>query len=77
MEVDPRYFRPTEVEHLVADPAKARTRLGWNPQVTFRDLVKIMVDCDLQLAGLQPKGEGMRVLAKLGMTWTNALVPVK
>ena len=77
VEVDPRYFRPTEVEHLVADPAKARTRLGWNPQVTFRDLVKIMVDCDLQLAGLQPKGEGMRVLAKLGMTWTNALVPVK
>ncbi len=46
--VDPRFFRPAEVEQLLGDPAKARTRLGWNPQKTsFNDLVRIMVENDL------------------------------
>ncbi len=46
--IDPRFFRPAEVEQLLGDPAKARTRLGWNPQKTsFPELVRIMVEHDL------------------------------
>jgi GDPmannose 4,6-dehydratase len=48
--VDPRYFRPTEVESLLGDPTKARMRLGWNPQITFEALVKEMVEADLEIA---------------------------
>jgi GDPmannose 4,6-dehydratase len=47
--VDPRFFRPSEVEQLLGDPTKARTRLGWNPQKTsFEELVRIMVENDMQ-----------------------------
>jgi GDPmannose 4,6-dehydratase len=46
--IDPRYYRPTEVEHLRADASKAKTKLGWEPKVTFQDLVKIMVDHDVR-----------------------------
>ncbi|UYI80040.1 MAG: GDP-mannose 4,6-dehydratase [Fusobacterium varium] len=49
IEVDPRYFRPSEVETLLGDPTKARTVLGWNPRKTsFKDLVKIMVKHDIE-----------------------------
>lgn len=48
--VDPRYFRPTEVETLLGDPTKARQKLGWVPKVSFRELVSEMVREDLQLA---------------------------
>lgn len=48
--VDPRYFRPTEVETLLGDPSKARERLGWNPRISFVDLVKEMVREDLKTA---------------------------
>lgn len=64
IQIDPRYFRPTEVESLIADPEKARTRFGWKPQVVFPDLVKIMVDADMRAAGLEPIGEGDEVLMK-------------
>ena len=47
VEVDPRYYRPTEVEHLVADNTKAKEKLGWQPKVKFPELVKMMVDADL------------------------------
>ena len=47
VEVDPRYFRPTEVELLLGDPSKAKRVLGWEPTVTFADLVAMMVDADL------------------------------
>lgn len=51
VEVDPKYFRPAEVETLLGDPAKARERLGWNPRATsFERLVEIMTDADLRLA---------------------------
>jgi GDPmannose 4,6-dehydratase len=50
VKVDPRYFRPTEVEALLGDPTKARTRLGWNPEHSFADLVREMVASDLQIA---------------------------
>jgi GDPmannose 4,6-dehydratase len=48
--VDPRYFRPTEVDVLEGDATRARTRLGWRPQVDFGGLVAMMVDHDLELA---------------------------
>jgi GDPmannose 4,6-dehydratase len=48
--VDPRYFRPTEVETLLGDPGKAREKLGWSAEVSFADLVKEMVEADLALA---------------------------
>jgi GDPmannose 4,6-dehydratase len=48
VEIDPRYFRPTEVDFLLGDPTKARERLGWQPRVTFKELVRIMVDADRQ-----------------------------
>lgn len=49
VEVDPKYFRPAEVEQLLGDPTKARTRLGWNPQKTpFSELVRIMVRHDME-----------------------------
>ncbi|MBL8293107.1 MAG: GDP-mannose 4,6-dehydratase [Bryobacterales bacterium] len=47
VEIDPRYFRPAEVDFLLADPSKARRVLGWEPKVTFQELVRIMVDADL------------------------------
>ncbi len=48
--VDRRYFRPTEVEHLLGDAAKAREKLGWRPRVSFAELVRMMVEHDLDLA---------------------------
>ncbi|NTU43785.1 MAG: GDP-mannose 4,6-dehydratase [Nitrospirales bacterium] len=48
VEVDPRYFRPTEVETLLGDPTKARQKLGWSPKVSFRELVSEMVREDLK-----------------------------
>ena len=62
--IDPRYFRPTEVESLIADTGKARAHLDWKPKVTFPDLVRIMVDADMRAAGLDPIGEGDEVLRK-------------
>jgi GDPmannose 4,6-dehydratase len=67
VEVDPRYFRPTEVDVLQGDPSKARTRLGWEPKIGFAELVKMMVEHDHGLArqeatlrqagfGLPPRG---------------------
>ena len=50
VEVDPRFFRPSEVDELLGDPAKAREKLGWNPRKTsFQELVNIMVDSDVRL----------------------------
>ena len=50
VEVDPKYFRPCEVEQLLGDPTKARTVLGWNPRkTTFEQLVNIMVDHDMAM----------------------------
>jgi GDPmannose 4,6-dehydratase len=48
--VDPRYFRPTEVETLLGDPTKAKTKLGWTPKTTFDELVAEMVCEDLKSA---------------------------
>ena len=48
--IDPRYFRPTEVDTLLGDPTKARKQLGWEPSVSFEQLVAEMVSEDLALA---------------------------
>jgi len=53
VEIDPRYFRPTEVDLLLGDAGKARQRLGWRPTVSFRDLVQMMVDADLHAESTQ------------------------
>lgn len=60
--IDPKYFRPTEVDYLLSDPAKARSVLGWEPRVFFKDLVRIMVDADMELEGLEGPGEGKKLL---------------
>jgi GDPmannose 4,6-dehydratase len=46
---DPQFMRPAEVDHLLADPTKANTKLGWKPTVDFAELVRIMVESDLEL----------------------------
>ena len=71
IEIDPRYFRPTEVDFLQADISKARRKLGWAPRTTFDELVKIMVDYDMKLIGLDPVGEGIRICEKKGFSYTN------
>jgi GDPmannose 4,6-dehydratase len=45
---DPKFYRPAEVDLLIGDPSKARTKLGWEPEVDFDTLIKMMVDHDLQ-----------------------------
>jgi GDPmannose 4,6-dehydratase len=62
VKIDPRYFRPTEVDYLLADAAKARQVLNWQPRVYFRDLVRVMLDADLELLGMESPGEGRRIL---------------
>ncbi len=56
VEIDPRYFRPTEVDLLLGDASKAKEALGWEPKVRFKELVELMVDADVaaledQMAG--------------------------
>jgi len=50
IEVDPKYFRPTEVDVLLGDSSKAQRELGWKPRVTFHQLIDMMVEADLELA---------------------------
>lgn len=67
--IDPRYFRPTEVDYLLADTTRVRTQLDWEPRVRFRELVRIMVDADLELVGLPSPGEGRNILANRFDDW--------
>ena len=48
VKVDPKYFRPAEVDVLQGDPSKARKALGWSPRVSFKELVRLMVDAELE-----------------------------
>jgi GDPmannose 4,6-dehydratase len=52
--VDPQFLRPAEVDHLVGDAAKAREKLGWEPRVSFRELVELMVDADVERLTVAP-----------------------
>jgi GDPmannose 4,6-dehydratase len=59
--VDPRFLRPAEVDHLVGDASKAREKLGWEPRTSFRELIELMVDADLErLSQPAPTGAGSR-----------------
>lgn len=58
VDIDQRYFRPTDVAHLQADSSKAQNVLGWTPKVGFQELIKVMVDADLNSIGLPAVGEG-------------------
>jgi GDPmannose 4,6-dehydratase len=49
VKIDPRFLRPAEVEHLIGDSSKAREKLGWEPRTSFDELVRLMVDADLEL----------------------------
>ncbi len=71
IEIDPKYFRPTEVDHLRADITKARYKLGWEPRVSFYELIKIMVDYDMKLIGMNPIGEGISISAEKNFKYTN------
>ncbi len=50
VEIDPRYYRPTEVDFLLGDPSKAERQLGWKARTSFEDLIRIMMDADMELA---------------------------
>jgi GDPmannose 4,6-dehydratase len=67
--IDKRYFRPAEVDLLLADPAKARRLLCWEPKLAFHELVRVMTDADLEAAAIPPPGEGLEILAKHGYEW--------
>lgn len=69
VQIDPRYFRPTEVDDLRADSAFARERLGWSPKVTYKDLARIMLDADMEALGLAPIGQGVEILAQHFTEW--------
>jgi len=67
--IDPRYYRPTEVDYLLADPSKAKAKLGWEPKIKFHELVRIMVDADLELLGLDKPGEGKKIIEEKFGGW--------
>ncbi|HEX2177914.1 MAG TPA: GDP-mannose 4,6-dehydratase [Actinomycetota bacterium] len=60
VEIDPRYYRPTEVNHLRGDATKARNKLGWAPQTNFEQLVRLMVDADIRLLADERSGRLVR-----------------
>jgi len=60
VEIDPRYYRPTEVDSLAGDARKAKNQLGWEPKVRFKELVEIMVDADLKAERQKLEGTGKR-----------------
>jgi GDPmannose 4,6-dehydratase len=64
VEIDPKYFRPAEVDALCGDPSKARAKLGWEPQVKFAELVRRMVDSDLKALEDRLAGRGVRTGAR-------------
>ena len=74
VEMDPRYFRPTEVENLIADTSKASKFLLWEPKIKFKDLTKIMVDADLENNQLNCPGESKKILQVKGLEWINKKV---
>jgi GDPmannose 4,6-dehydratase len=53
IKIDPKYFRPAEVDILLGDPSKARRKLKWVPKTKFKDLARIMLEADLQNEGLE------------------------
>ena len=76
VELDPRYLRPAEVDFLLGDSTRARKELEWEPRINFNELVRIMVDADVEAIGVKAKGDGRRTLEqKFGdwHQWTDAV----
>jgi len=69
VKIDPRYMRPLEVDTLCADYSMAKKAFGFEPRIKFSQLVRIMVDADMERAGLTPIGEGNKILRKEGFDW--------
>ncbi|MCJ7694677.1 MAG: GDP-mannose 4,6-dehydratase [Anaerolineaceae bacterium] len=69
VKIDPRYYRPTEVDYLLSDPSKAKRLLNWEPKIRFHELVRIMVDADLELIGLEKPGEGQKIIEEKFNGW--------
>ncbi len=67
--IDERYYRPTEVDYLLSEPTQAKELLGWKPKVHFHELVRIMMDADLEFEGLEAPGEGKRVVDEKFGDW--------
>lgn len=67
--IDPRYYRPAEVDHLVADATKAREKLGWDAKTSFEDLIKIMLHADLERYGQHENAKKLKV--KNRVTWVD------
>jgi len=74
VKIDPVYYRPTEVDYLLADISKAKKVLHWSPKVAFKELVKIMMDSDMRIVGLESKGEGDAILREKGINWTKNII---
>jgi GDPmannose 4,6-dehydratase len=55
VEIDPRYYGPTEVDYLLGDPSKAVKALGWKPKTTFKELVRLMMESDLELTAREQR----------------------
>lgn len=71
VKIDPRYFRPTEVDYLEADATQAKEVLGWEPKVRYDDLVRIMVDADMERIGEESPGEGKKIVTERFDDWHN------
>ncbi len=81
VKIDPKYFRPTEVDYLHSDPSKANKVLNWTPKIRYAELVKIMMDADLELRGLECPGEGKKIIAETFKNgwhhWDNTVVSME
>merc|ERR1719204_2835636 len=64
VQVSPKYFRPTEVETLLGDPAKAKAKLGWTPEISFKQLVHEMLEYDMKQVGLELPSKAQEILAR-------------
>ncbi len=62
VKIDPRYFRPTEVDLLIGDPSKARKKLDWHPKISFKEMIIEMVDADLKMERMKLEGTGYPVM---------------
>jgi GDPmannose 4,6-dehydratase len=71
VKIDPWYFRPAEVDYLLADYYRAKTTLNWQPKISFEELVRIMVNYDLQYYNLKTDSDYNNILIDKGITWTT------
>jgi GDPmannose 4,6-dehydratase len=76
IEIDPKYFRPTEVDFLRADITKAQENIGWTPSITFKELIKIMVNSDMRNAGISIKNETQKIMEEKGIYWTENKITI-